>query len=443
MNNDNRTFYKWTWFRAWFPVLFFVAFWVNSYLNRNIGLLIRDPISLNTHIYLWVSMILFIVGYAIGLGKPKRILVQRNEQVWKINSMAFKWFKLLIWVTFIGCLGTIVDRILSGAGSIGATVNETEFVRTEMMENTTILTTLSMGLFMFAFMAFSIYFMAVATNYPMPNYYHWMIYGTYGMLCLTSVLIASRGFFLSVITYIAYMLFCVQGETLLGFIVKKKYFFIRLVSVSFIIFSLLYFIFISRYRGGEEGIKADTLFYYQPNDRYGLYKLDFDALNITAFLQTYSYMIEGYEYIDYFLEMSSPFAFRPAALLGGRMIRQIQRVVPEEYRRPPAAVEVGNSWRSAAGMHLFGWPTVWGWNLPMFGYIGAPLFMLFYGMWMGYCSGIFLRFANIGALMVCFANYSILMNSFNSLGGDVYHQIAIWVGIVWMYKINKQTRLLV
>ena len=436
VTNAQRSFFRWTWFRAWFPVLFFLVFWTNSYFNYHFGLLIRDPLMPQTHFYLWGSMLLFVMGYAIGLGRPKRVVVEHSVQVWRLNASVFKYLKWLMWITLIGAVGLIADRLLSGAGSITKTLEETEFVRQEYAGNTTVGTTVSMALYAFSFVTYATYFLAVATRYAMPRYYHWIIYGTYLSLCLSSFLTANRGNFLSVFTYVAFMIFYVQGSGIREFLLTKRYRMFRTVGIAFVALALVYFFFISRYRSTEDGLVSDAS-YYRPADRYGLYQTNFDEYDITAFLTTYTYMTEGYQYIDAFLKKSSVFAFRPSMLVGSRTMRQFWRFLSEGFERELAAVRVGNMWREEDGMSIHGWPTIWGWNLAMFGYVGALVFMLCYGWWMGYCSGLFLRFSNLGALMVCFANYSVLMNSYNSLGGDIFHQVSIFAGVWVLLNIRS------
>lgn len=439
VTNAQRSFFRWTWFRAWFPVLFFLAYWANSYFNYHFGLLIRDPLMPQTYFYLWGSMALFILGYAIGLGRPKRVMVGHSTQVWRLNENVFKYLGLLMWVTFIGAIGLVVDRLLSGAGSVAKTLKETEFVRQEYASNTTIGTTISMALYAFSFVTYSTYFLAVATRYAMPKYYHLMIYGTYVALCFSSFLTANRGNFFSVFTYVAFMIFYVQGSSLKEFLFTKRYRIFRITGIVFVILAFVYFFFISRYRSTEDGLVSDAS-YYRPVDRYGLYKMNFDEHDITAFLTTYTYMTEGYQYVDAFLKKAPFVSFRPSMLIGVRTLRQFWRFLPGGFERDLSAVRVGNTWRLEDGMSIYGWPTIWGWNLAMFGYFGAVLFMFCYGWWLGYCSGLFLRFASLGALMVCFANYSVLMNSYNSLGGDVFHQVAIFVGVWVLVSTYKHRR---
>ncbi len=382
------------------------------------------------------SMRFSFLGMRSDWAAPRWFLWNHSSQVRRLNESVFKYLGLLMWVTFVGAIGLIVDRLLSGAGSIAKTLEETEFVRQEYAGNTTVGTTISMALYAFSFVTYTTYFLAVATRYVMPKYYHLYLWNLFDV-CFSSFLSANRGNFFSVFTYVAFMIFYVQGSNIKEFLFTRRYRIFRAIGIVFVTLAFVYFFFISRYRSTEDGLVSDAS-YYRPVDRYGLYKANFDEYDITAFLTTYTYMTEGYQYVDAFLKKASFVSFRPSMLVGTRTLRQFWRFLPGGFERDLSAVRVGNMWRSEDGMSIHGWPTIWGWNLAMFGYFGAVMFMFCYGWWMGYCSGLFLRFSNLGALMVCFANYSVLMNSYNSLGGDVFHQVAVYIG-VWVL-VNTITR---
>jgi hypothetical protein len=443
ITKKTESFFRWRTFRAWFPVILFVAYWLNSYLNYHFGFLVSEPLQVKTHIYLWSSMLLFGFGYTLGLGKPKRVLVRDCPQVWAMNKELLVILKLLLVIVFIGTSGMIADRILSGAGSIQQTLEETEFVRAEFMSGTTLMTTLSMALFMFEFIALALYFLAVATEYKIPKHCHILVYGTFALLCFNSFLSTNRGNFFAVVTYVLFMLFYVQGARIREIMLARRYFVLRIGGMAFVVLALFYFFWISRHRSSSDWLESMETYNFSDRDRYGLYQMEFAANDVSSFLLTYSYACEGYQYIDLFVTKADPFYFSPLLLIGNRTIRQITRFMPKGIRdRKFSAVERGNSWRESAGLSSYGWPTVWGWNLAAFGYVGAVIFMFLYGWWLGYCSGQFLRFANAGALMICFANYSILMNSYNSLGGDIPHQLAIFTGTyILITSQRKQSRL--
>ncbi len=438
---NTEPFFRWRAFRAWFPVFLFVTYWLNSYLNYHFGFLVREPLQAQTHIFLWSSMLLFVYGYALGLGKPKRMLVRDNLRVWAINKELLVHLKWLLWITFIGAAGMIVDRVLSGSGSIQQTLEETEFVREEFMGGTTLLTTICMALFLVQFVALSAYFLAGATGFKMPRYCGVLVYGVFALLCFNSFLSTNRGNFFAVLTYVFFMIFYVEGSTIKEFIVRRKYFYLRVAGVVFTTLALIYFFWVSRNRSSEDWLEHIAQYSYRDKDRYGLYQMNLEDNDVSAFLLTYSYVSEGYQYIDLFITQADAFHFSPLILVGNRTVRQFTRFLPKSIRdKKFTAVERGNYWRQSAGLSLYGWPTVWGWNLAAFGYVGGVIFMFLYGIWLGYCSGQFLRYANAGALMVCFANYSILMHSFNSLGGDVMHQFAIFVGVLILITHQKKHR---
>lgn len=435
ITNAQRSFFRWTWFRAWFPVLFFLAYWINSYLQYHFGLLIREKLALETYVYLWSSMLLFVIGYAQGLGRQHIEKIMVPSEGYAQNIRIFKKLNWLLWITFIGVVGLVADRLLSGAGSIEKTIHETAYVRQEFVENTTLFTTISMAVYSFSFVAYAAYFLAVAVGFRVKRSSHLLVYGSFLLLCFVSFLSVNRGNFFSIVTYILFFVIYVKGSRLKELLFSNQYQVLRLIGICFIATALVYFFFISRYRSTEDGL-VSTASYYRDIDRYGVYRLNFDEHNVTAFLLTYTYMSEGYQYIDAFLKHAPAFAFRPSMLVGSRVMRQVWRFFPDDHVKELSAVIVGNQWRRDDGLSVYGWPTVWGWNLSMFGYVGGPLFMFLYGWWLGFCSGQFLKYAKMGALLISFANYSILMNSYNSLGGDIPHQVAIAVG-VWLLLSDK------
>jgi len=113
---------------------------------------------------------------------------------------------------------------------------------------------------------------------------------------------------------------------------------------------------------------------------------------------------------------------------------QVQRVFPHWM---PKAMIVQYNWRTAEDLTFAGWASIFGWNLAMFGYIGGVIFMFLLGWGIGACSGRFLRSYEVSGLLICYAGYCVLMQSYNSIGGDICHHLAIWYGLYLIFTARK------
>lgn len=435
MIGSNRQFFKNGNFRAWIPVFFFIAYWLNSYFHYQFGLLIRDPLRVQTHLYLVINLIVFIIMYRAGLGDNYRsCVVQRNEDVWRLNSRFFRYIPLLCVIVFISWCAMIADRFITGAGSITKTLEETAWVREEMVLSP--LTTFSMLFNIWQVVYLALYFLALASRFPIKRWVHILTWGVFLLMCFNAFLSANRGAFFTVVQYMVFLLLYVKGESIKNVLFKNSYLVIRIVVVLFCVVALSYFQFISRHRGDEGGLRAYS-YDQKERDRYGLFKSNTDELDMAAFFVTYSYMSEGYQYIDLFLRHAPPFYFYPFDLLGERVMRQFRRVfpqIPEDLK----CIQIGNGWRRSAGFNLYGWPTIWGWNLCMFGYIGSVIFIGLLAWWIGWCSKMFLRYKDVSYLIICLAWYLNLMVSFNNIWGDVHHHLAFLLGFILILGAKRR-----
>ena len=434
MNDTNRQFFKVGAFRAWVPVIFFIGYWLNSYFHYQFGLLIRDPLRPQTHIYFIANLIVFILMYRLGIGVQQTCMLKQDEEVWSLNRAVFRYIPVLCAIVSLAYIVRICDRFMTGAGSIVKTLEETEFVREEITASP--LTTIAMLFSVWEVIYWAIYFLALASRYPMKRWIHILSLGIGLSMCFLSFLSANRGNFFVVCQYIAFYLLYAKGARIKDLLWKNNYLVLRVSLIAFIAIAITYFFFISRYRGSEDGLRAYSRG-YKEYDRYGLFQTNVDELDLSAFFLTYTYMSEGYQYIDLFLRRGDPFYFRPLDLVGGRVLRQFRRVIPLIPERPQS-VEIGNSWRESAGYNTHGWPTIWGWNICMFGYIGGVMFMGFLAYWLGWCSQMFLKTRDVTYLITCLAWYLCLMNSFNSIWADVGHYLAYWVGFVMILNAKRR-----
>lgn len=439
IQGSQKDFARWSWFRTWFPALFFIVYWLQSFAQYYFGFLINPALSPATTFYLITAMALFIIGYACGLGGPRRVMVVDPCAAYQMNKKYLSKTNWLLLCLSIGVVGLIIGLYINGAGSIDNTLNNTSAVREEITYKMTPITTLAMCFYLPAFMALAFfYFKSSLCGARNLKWQYLVVTGIYLLLCFQSFLSANRGNFFTVITYLAFDIFYVKGVRFWKVVTGLRWLWLRCVLLGFVCVAFAYFFFISRHRGDDGGLKGYGID-YRLRDRYGLYQwFPADEMDISAFFLAASYACTGYDLIELFVKNSDYFAFRPSMLIGGRTLRQINRFLPESCYLRVTASEVGTAWKLQANANLYGWPTIWGWNMPIFGYIGSMVFMLILGILMGNASGTFLRYANVGALLVCFSLYEILMTSYNGWGGDVTHQFAFWLGLIIMCKENRR-----
>jgi hypothetical protein len=130
--------------------------------------------------------------------------------------------------------------------------------------------------------------------------------------------------------------------------------------------------------------------------------------------------------VDQFVLRAPPFAFDPIPLVGGRMLDQVRKIMPD-YN--PRSILLGEQWQMEAGISLASWPSMLGWNLAQFGYVGAVLFMAALGWFYARTARHYLIYFDAGSAILNFAIFGMLSMSFNSFGGDIPHTVAFAAGL--------------
>lgn len=430
------SFFKVTWFRAWFPALPFLAYWLLTFLLYEYGPLINPSLSLTTYFYLFVCMLLFLFGYMRGLKFRKTILIEPHpENVILVNNYVRKLMRFLLPLSFLGTLGFVIDRIISGAGSFAKTIYETQYVRTDEL-STTFLTTISVLPYSFSLIAITLYFYCYAMHWRISRISSICFWGIIVALCLNAFLSANRGNIFWILIYILFWFYFVQGESSSRLLRDRAYRYLRIVLLFFLVLFVSYSFFISRNRNTELFLNYEAQ-RYSMIDRYGLFATNIDPLNLAAGLQLATYGTHQYEFIDVFVMNSEPFAFHPSMLAGGRILDQIKRFDSEYV---PEASEVAKEWISLAGLPPFAWPSIFGWLLVLFGYIGAPTFMLILGLVYSSFVGHFLRHFDAASLILIFCMFAALNMSFNWIGGDFTNNMGYLVGSFLLIKTRKKLK---
>lgn len=429
-------FFKVTLFRAWFPALPFIGYWMITFLLYEFGPIINPQLNAFTYFYFFLSMTLFVLGYKKSLNFQRCFPIElSNDWLKVINGYSRRWLRFLAPVAFMGALGFPLDRIMSGAGSFSKTLYETQYVREDQIP-TTFLTTLSVIPYSFAFIVIALYFYCHMMRWKVSRFSSFCFWGILGMLCLNAFLSTNRGNFFWVVMYLLFWLYFVQGESLTSWTVIRKHRTLKYVILGLFVFVFIYSFFIAKNRSSSLYLQYEAQIYFH-DDRYGLFNSQIDSKTLAAGLQLFTYGTHQYEFIDAFLMKADPFAFRPSMLLGGRLLSQVERVVPGYV---PGAVAVGREWVRSAGLPPFAWPSVFGWALVIFGYVGAPLFFLLLGWLYGSSVGHFLRHLDAASLILILCMYAALNMSFNWIGGDFTNNMGYIVGLSLLCSARRKLR---
>ena len=436
MYTEDNTFFKVTMFRLWFPIIPFLFFWIASFATYHVGPIIYPSLHFSTYIYLLSSFFLFIIGYRVGLRRINKNKSVSYAQVNRNNIFIVSKLRYFSFFGFIGTLGFVVDKLITGAGSIDRTLNHTGEIRTDIIAITP-LTTFSVLPYSFLLIALAVYFYALGMKWKVSKYTHFFIFGSMFLLAFNSFLSVNRGSFFWILTYAAFYIFFIKSESVKGLLWKRQYKKIRKILLIFLTISLMYFAFIAKNRNLDDGLYYLTQSYI-PVDRYDLLENSDDPDKLASYFLLSSYASGGFRYIDSFLQLSEPLYFNPIWLIGGRTLDQYRRIAPDFVS---GAVELNLEWRAQSGLSYFGWPTIFGWNIAMFGYFGAVIFTYFLGFTFGRVVSNFIYRFDVGSLIIIFGLYGAFNMSFNWIGGDLTHNLCYLYGLFLILAPRKTLRL--
>lgn len=420
------SFFQITRLRIWFPVLPFIVYWVSAFLLYHFGPLSLPLLSPGTYLYLAVSFFGFVFCYRLAVGRVPQTNGMGAQRLAEEHQTTKLLMYIFLTLGFIGCAGFVVDRLYSGAGSVAKTLTETQFVRTESVAGTTWVTTVSVAPYSFLLAGLALYFYFSALRAPMNVLAHLTAWGSMGLLCFNAFLSVHRGNFFWVLTYIVFYYLFVKGERLRTLLWNKRYFFQRLLVSAFIVITVVYVFFIAVMRHEERGLKTAADRWIQ-HSRFDIERFEIGKRELGAALQLVYYGTHQLEFTDAFLQHSHALAFYPEMLAGGRILDQINKFDP--FYVPPSR-EIAMMWIEDAGLPRSAWPSVFGWLLVMFGFVGAPIFMMLLGLICGWMTRRFLVHFDPGSLIICLCLYGALNMSFNWIGGDFPHNMGYLVGAI-------------
>ncbi len=404
----------------WFPALPFLAYWIGTFLLYEFGPIINAPLRPQTYVYILGGLACFAASYAAGM-KGRR--PQTPPDLEREVESAHTWLQWTAPAALIGTAGLVADRLLSGAGSVSRTLTETEFVREEFGFNTTWITTLSVAPYCLSLVCLAAYFLCLKHR-RLPRAMHLMVFAQLALIAYNAFLSVNRGVFLWLLTYGVFYIFFVRGTSVRTFLSSRAFRATRIAFVAFFVASMLYMYFIARYRNSEMYLTylAST---EVTTERYTLE--DIDVSTAGALISLIGYGTHEYNFIDAFLERAEPLAFNPGYLAGSRVLDQVRRFDPSFETQAETTARV---WINDAGLPPYAWPSVFGWLLTMFGYVGAPVFLVLLGFACGRLVRTYLATGALGALVLVFCLYTALNMSFNWIGGDLQQNTGYLVGAV-------------
>lgn len=407
----------------WFPVLPFMLYWIISFILYDFGPFVNTELDLNTYLYLGLCFLLFAAFYRNGLKSS-----HWNSST-TCESDVTVTFNILRWSSFLTLIGTIlllVDRIQSGSGSLDLVLNRLEDVREYYVNKTTILTAIAVVPQSFRLVAFSSYFYCLKNKILVPKKIHLCMFATISCELYNMILAANRGILFWLTTYWLFYLFFCKQVSVKELLLSKGYFKLRCAFLAIILISLSYFYFVAKNRDDSSYL---TQLGTQVSS-YSRYSLDysfFDDKSLGAAYQLFTYGTHEFEYINTFVKNAEIINFDFITPLGPRIEYQITKIFPSYVS---SSKETGQQWMKNDGLSIFGWASTFGWSLAFFGFLGS---FMFFGT-LGFMSGSFVRLylnsQEFGWFLLVFVMYASLNMSFDWVLKDIEQFVAVIMAIV-------------
>lgn len=411
----------------WFPVLPFLAYWIVAYIAFNFGPFVTPVLDVSTHIYIVLYMVVFAIAYRLGL----RVISHSVRPCSGIDDeLAIKLLKRTSWLTFIGTLIFIYDRLSSGAGSFSAVQNELSNVRDDYAGRVTILTTLAVIPQSFRIVTFAAYFYGNWRKLNIPKIVHLLIFLTILLELINMVLSANRGSLFWILSYVIfYFIFCVRIN-IFAVLFSLKNIWVRFFLFACFVIAYSYFTWVAEnrvvsstaeYLGGE----AFSLLKESKNYSFKSYSA------LGAEYHLFYYLTHGFQYVDAILKHASVLNFDLISPLGIRFEAQLSRFISGYVH--PAKYDILR-WLKLEGLSQSGWATIFGASLAYFGVIGSLCFSAFIGYFSGYSVRRWIRSFRLGWLIMVFLIFSSLNMSFDWIVRDFDQYVAFIMGL---YLIKK------
>lgn len=417
----------------WFPVLPFLSYWVVAYFAFNFGPFVTPELDVYTHIYIVLYMATFAIAYRLGL----RMTSHSVRPCFGIDdAIAIKLLKRTSWLTFIGTLIFIYDRLTSGAGSFSVVQNELSSVRDDYAGRVTFLTTLAVIPQSFRLVTFATYFYANWRKLQIPKIVHFLVFLTIFLELINMVLSANRGSLFWILSYaIFYFIFCVKIN------IFSIFFSLRNIGIK-VLFSACFLIAYSYFAWVAENRVVSSTAEYLGVEAFSLLKEpgDYSFKSYSALGAEYHlfyYLTHGFQYVDAILKHAAVINFDLISPLGIRLEAQLSRFIAGYVH--PAKADI-LMWIYSEGLSQSGWPTIFGASLAYFGIIGSLCFSALIGYFSGYSVRRWVNSFRLGWLILVFLIFSSLNVSFDWIVRDFDQYVAFVVG-VYLIKTAQVRRL--
>ncbi|MRR30906.1 oligosaccharide repeat unit polymerase, partial [bacterium] len=414
--------------RMWMPVVPFLVFWAIAFAMYEIGPLVNPRLAPETYAYLLSAVGALVVGYLLAVKTKNQVRASQSRRETRRAQVLVRWTAP---VSAIGTAGLVLDRLLSGAGSVSKTIFETQSVRDFEAQNTTIITTISVAPYSLSFVAIACFFYCKGAHVQISRVTTWSIYTQIALVAFNAFLTANRGSFFWIATYWLFYWLFVRSNTIRSWLrtMRPRE---RIVYLLFVIVGVVYSIFIARNRNSDDYLSwlARSA---RENARFDTG--NYEEATVGTFVGLLTYGTHQFEYVDAFLERAEPLAFRPILLIGGRTLDQVRRVDPSFGR---GAEDLAHRWIFEAGLSPYGWPSVFGWPLAMFGSIGAVAFFGLLGWTFGAVVKRYVTRREVGMLIVAFCLFQAMNMSFAWIGGDTTHNVGYATGLFMAVSSGKR-----
>lgn len=355
------------------PVIIVIALWATALVLAYTGPIKYEFGSLRGLIFVVASGLLLISGFLSGtkmatLAKPKR--PEPNYRVYKL-------YKTISVASLVGALLLQIDYMIAGRSVLYSIDNVDQIRNQGFIETTTILTTIGYPLNCIVLTALLILSFLVLKKCHVSKVY--ILFNIISALSMASVSIigTNRQMILAFFIMIL-VIFCMISNRHFLKIINKTNILIKLLIISLTCLSLVYFIYISRYRGTEDyaiwtfqrtelNYEIPLLNRLEPGNEAAVYSLFFYA---THSIPNATRLLE---------HLNEPFNLRPIMLHW--YIIQSARFLP--IYSLPRSLE-SQRMLALSGVSSYQWPTVLFTVYGAYGIIGGFMFLFGYGLLWGF-----------------------------------------------------------
>lgn len=412
----------------WFPVLPFIIYWLSSIFLYEFGPFNTPDISISTILYILLCIFLFSYAYGKKINvnnySYKKLIISRPVLL-KLK----KHLNYFIFFSMIGNVLFVIDKYITGAGSIDLVINEFQYIREDYVKNTSILTTIAVIPQSLRLCAIGLWFYFRYLNIKISKINNIMIILSFLFELFNMVISANRGsLYWDIMLFVFYLIF-IQRYKALDIINPIKN--MKLIIIIIFIFSIFYSY--STWVAENRVEESTAVFLGEKADNLLKSNTDMDVKAVGSSYQLFYYLTHGITNFNLLIDDAPVINIDVIASLGGRFKSQLQKIFPnyENY----SDVIIFNSY-SKHGIEISEWASVFGVATFYFGIIGAPIFFYTLG---AYCSKVlneWFKYQFAGYLIIIVVIYIGMCSSFSWFVRDFDQIIGIIYGI-YIARIQK------